>query len=119
MGSENVIIIKKKPSSDGSIKKNTNRPFFGTINGISWAVCIEGLDSNSFPEKPYGRYLSDLRKFKEFVKGAKKFSVSVKGKPSLSTVRDAIRSSGCKQFAAQWQADNSFYKDDVVDVFIA
>jgi hypothetical protein len=94
-----------------------NKPFFGTVDKINWAMCIDTLEDNSFPTKPFGHQLNDLRKFQEFTKSAKKLYVGTKGKASLPSVKKEIKERGLKQFAARWGADSSGYKDDSVIVY--
>jgi len=96
--------------------KVANKPFFGTVENTNWAVCIDGLD-NEFPKLSFGQQLSDLKKYKEFVKSAKSTHVGTKGIPTLPAVKKFVKEHGFKQFAARWLKDSAMNKDDSVELF--
>ena len=92
------------------------KPYFGSVDNISWAVCVDGVD-NEFPTWPFGRQLGEHQKLKEFKKTAKSTHIGVKGKSSLPAVKREILLQGWKQFYARWGKDSAGFKDDSVEVF--
>jgi len=94
-----------------------NRPSFGNAGGDSYAVQVDGLDSNEFYKQSFGRQLSDLRKVQEFKKTAKTGYVDAKGKSTMASVKMWVKDVKPSQFYAKWQSDASMYKDDSVEIY--
>jgi hypothetical protein len=94
----------------------TQKPGYGSKDGFSYAVHINDID-NEFFKMPFGRQIEYAKKIKDFTSKAKKVNVGAKGKPTLSAVKDWIKTNKPTQFYAKWKSDNSNYKDDSVELF--
>ena len=88
---------------------------FGTNDGFTWAVRVDGID-NEFFKQPFGRRLDDQKKAVAFAETAKKTHIGAKGKSTLAAVRAWVREEKPKQFYASWRSDSPMWKDDSVCV---
>jgi hypothetical protein len=92
------------------------KPGYGTADGKSYAVLVDGVDSEFF-KAPFGRQIDDLRKIKAFKETAKSGYAGAKGKSTLAAVKEWVKLNEPTQFYASWKADSSYYKDDSVQIF--
>jgi RecG-like helicase len=91
--------------------------FIGKDKNKSYAIKIKDVDDHFFT-LPLGRQIEDRKKISNFKKEAKKESISCKGRATLSAVRKWIKENKPAQFFASWQSDSTFYKDDVVEIYV-
>jgi hypothetical protein len=93
-----------------------DKPAFGSSDGFSYAVNLNGID-NEFFKQPFGRQLDAMKKVKEFTSKAKKGYAGAKGKSTLAAVKDWVKLNQPTQFYAKWKSDSSSYKDDSVEIY--
>jgi hypothetical protein len=93
------------------------KAFIGKIGKKSYAIKIDALDSNSFPEKNFGQQIGDLKIVKEWKTNAKKDVVGSKGKATLASVKAWVTETKPSEFYASWESDSSTYKDDSVEIW--
>lgn len=92
------------------------KPGYGTVDGKSYAVLVDGVDSEFF-KAPFGRQMDDLKKIKVFKETAKTGHAGAKGKSTMAAVKEWVKLYEPTQFYASWKADSSSYKDDSVQIF--
>jgi hypothetical protein len=105
--------LKESVDLDEAVKKD--KPAFGSSDGFSYAVSLNGVD-NEFFKQPFGRQLDAMKKVKEFTANAKKGYVGAKGKSTLASVKEWVKLNQPTQFYAKWKSDSSSYKDDSVEI---
>jgi RecG-like helicase len=91
--------------------------FIGKDNNKNYAIRINNVNDHFFT-LPFGRQIEDRKKISNFKKEAKKENISCKGKATLTAVRKWIKENKPAQFFASWQSDSSYYKDDVVEIYV-
>lgn len=98
--------------------KGKDKPFFGTADGMSYAVKLNGASpNNSFPQMGFGRIVDNRKLIGDFKASAKKGYVGAKGKPTLASVKKWVKENSPDEFYASWKADSSSYKDDSVEIY--
>lgn len=92
------------------------KPAYGRSDGMSYAVCVPGVDNALF-RKPFGHQLDDLRRIRKWKTAARVVWVDAKCKPTLPAVRRWIREHRPAAFYARWRSDDSMYKHDSIELF--
>jgi len=99
------------------MRKTKGKACNGTVDGVSYAFLVDGVDGSSFFGLPFGRRMDTAKKLVEFQDHAEHAYVDTKMKKTLPAVKKWVRDNKPDQFLAAWTSETDFYHDDSVKIF--
>ena len=90
------------------------KAYYGTVEGVSYAFRVNGVDGMSFFGLPYGRRMEVTNKLMAFQYRAKHVGYS---DGSQKAVKEWVKDNQPSQFFAFWRSSGRFYHDDYIEIF--
>ena len=102
------------------MRKTKEKACYGTVDGVSYAFRVDGVDGGDFFGLPFGRRLDTTKKLIAFQDRAKHVEYAdAKRKSALQAVKEWVKENKPSQFFAIWTSETDFYHDDSVEIFYA
>ena len=95
------------------MRKTKGKAFYGTVDGVSYAFRVDGVDGGDFFGLPFGRRIEVTNKLMAFQYRAKHVGYS---DGSQKAVKEWVKDIQPSQFFAFWRSGR-FHHDDYVEIF--
>ena len=90
------------------------KAYYGTVEGVSYAFRVDGVDGGEFFGLPFGRRMEATNRLMAFQYRAKHVGYS---EVSQKAVKEWVKDVQPSQFFAFWRSSGRFYHDDYIEIF--
>lgn len=91
-------------------KKATDKPYYGEVNGIFYAINVDGAP-NSLPELPFGKHPEKVKGISDFIKDADSETLKIgDDQNQLKEIKKWISSNKVSEFYSKWKESDTSIK---------
>ena len=90
------------------------KAYYGTVEGVSYAFRVNGVDGAEFFGLPFGRRMEAINRLMAFQYRAKHVGYS---EVSQKAVKEWVKDVQPSQFFAFWRSSGRFCHDDYIEIF--
>ena len=95
------------------MRKTKGKACYGTVEGVSYAFRVDGVDGGEFFGLPFGRRMEAINRLMSFQYRAKHVGYS---EVSQKAVKEWVKNVQPSQFFAFWRSGR-FYHDEYIEIF--